>query len=341
MNDFDQSTGVPSEDALEQLLKRAVPRPTPSESDEAAVRQAVRAEWQRVSSTRQSHRRVLSYALAATVLIGVFAAFSVFRPSPIEAVQVATIEKSFGSMYLLGDQSELRETDDLSSVLLGQTVVTGAQAGIALAWGNGGSLRVDEHTRLEFATDNSVYLKSGRVYFDSEPSAMIAGTRTIGSTDFVVVTEYGEIAHIGTQFMTRVDSGKLTVSVREGQVDVDGSYHSHVATSGQQVTFAGRQQPTVLSLSAHANDWNWVSRTSPPADVDGKSIFEFLQWVHRETGLETRFEGQAEQAARNDLLKGATIDAEPLDALTRWMATTALEYEVNENEGVIYVRDNR
>ncbi|MCP5090724.1 MAG: FecR domain-containing protein [Gammaproteobacteria bacterium] len=341
MNDFDQGTSVPSDDALEQLLKRAVPRLTPSKSDEAAVRQAVRAEWRRVSSTRQSHRRVLNYAMAATVLIGVFALFSVFRTSPIETVQVATIEKSFGSIYLLGEESELRETVDLSSVRSAQTIVTGAGAGMALAWVSGGSLRVDENTRVEFTTDNSVYLKSGRLYFDSEPSAMFAGTKASESDGFVVNTDYGEIAHIGTQFMTRVDTGELTVSVREGQVDVDGTYHRHVATSGQQVTFFGRQQPAVLNLSAHAKEWNWVGRTSPPADVDGKPIHEFLKWVHRETGLETRFEGQAEQVARNELLKGTMIDAEPLDALQRWMATTALEYDVNESEGVIYVRDNR
>ena len=40
------------------------------------------------------------------------------------------------------------------------------------------------------------------------------------------------------------------------------------------------------------------------------------------------------------LLKG-TIDAEPLEALPRWMATTALGYDINESEGVIYVSDNR
>lgn len=341
MNDFDQGRSVPSDDALEQLLKRAVPRPTPSKSDEAAVRQSVRAEWRRVSRTRQSHRRVLNYAIAASILIGVFAVFSVFRTPPGDTVQVATIEKSFGSIYLLGETSELRETDDLSSVLSAQTIVTGAEAGMALAWVGGGSLRVDENTRLEFTTDHSVFLKSGRLYFDSDPSAMIAGTKASESAGFVVNTDYGEIAHIGTQFMTRVDTGELTVSVREGQVGVDGTYHSHVATSGQQVTFSGRQQPTVLSLSAHAKEWSWIGRTSPPADVDGKPIHEFLEWVHRETGLETRFEGQAEEVARKEQLKGTMIDAEPLDALRRWMATTALEYDVNESEGVIYVRDNR
>ena len=269
-----------------------------------------------------------------------FSVFNLFRIPAVDTVQVATIEKSFGAIYLLQESSELRETPDLSSVRSGQTIVTGDEAGIALAWGQGGSLRMDARTRVRFMDESSVYLESGRVYFDSEPSALIGGINSGESPVFVVSSEHGEVSHLGTQFMTDVNPRELRVSVREGQVAVNGQYHRRVALSGQQVTVSGRQQPTVLSLSAHARDWSWVGRTSPPARVDGKSIYEFLQWVHRETGLETRFEGQAEQVARIELLKG-TIDAEPLEALPRWMATTALGYDIDESEGVIYVSDNR
>ena len=241
MSDVNQSTSIPSDDALEKLLKHASPRPTPSQADEAAVRRAVRAEWQDLTRKRQSRQRVLQYAIAATVLIGVFSVFSVFRTSVVEVVQVAAIQKSFGSVYLLGEESELRETRDLATVYSGQTVVTGQETGIALAWGNGGSLRIDENTRIEFTADNSVYLESGQVYFDSEPSALIVGVAAERMDDFIVVTEFGDIAHIGTQFMTSVGADALTVSVREGEVTVDGIYHDHVATPGQQVKLSGRQ----------------------------------------------------------------------------------------------------
>jgi hypothetical protein len=313
----------------------------PSRSDEAAVRQALRAEWQTVSGRHRSRRRIVGFAMAATVLIGLFSALGLFRlPAVVDAAQVATIERSFGSIYLLGESSELHETPALSRVLSGQTIVTGDDAGIALAWGHGGSLRLDANTRIRFLDGKSVYLEAGRVYFDSTPSALIAGITAGGAADFVVTTDHGEVSHIGTQFMIRVDDRNLSVSVREGQVSVDGRYHDYVASSGEQVTFGGRQQPAVLSISGFAKDWSWVSRISPPADVDGRSIYEFLQWVYRETGLQPRFEGQAEQVARIELLKG-TIDAEPLESLPRWMATTALGYEINEGEGVIYVSDDR
>ncbi len=340
MSDIYQGISEQTDEALEELLKHASPRPMPSRSDEAAVRQALLAEWRAVSGSHRSRRRIVGFAMAATVLIGLFAVFGLLRLPIVDAVQVATIEKSFGAIYLLGESSELRETPALSSVLSGQTIVTGDDAGIALAWGHGGSLRLDANTRLRFLDGKSVYLEAGRVYFDSTPSALIAGITAGVAADFLVTTDYGEVSHIGTQFMTRVDDRNLSVSVREGQVSVDGRYYDYVASSGEQVTLSGRQQPAVLSISGFAKDWSWVSRTSPPADVDGRSIYEFLQWVYRETGLQPRFEGQAEQVARIELLKG-TIDAEPLESLPRWMATTALGYEINEGEGVIYVSDDR
>ena len=337
MSDFDYGTGVASDDALEKLLKHASPRPTPSPSDEAEVRKAVRAEWQNVSSRYRSRRRVASFAIAASVLIGMFVVFNLFRVPIVETVEVASIEKSFGSVYLLGESSELRETQDLASILSGQTIVTGRQAGIGLSWGNGGSMRMDEKTRVEFVNDETVYLKSGRIYFDSSPSPLIAGIDGGDTAQFVIHTDLGDVAHVGTQFMTGVDAGTLTVSVREGQVAVDGEYHSHVASSGEQLTLSGRQRPTVLSIGRYGDSWEWVSRTSPPADVDGKTLYEFLLWACRELGLEIQWEGPAERVARDAILRGR-IDTAPAEALRQRLATAALEWHIEK--GVIYVGEN-
>ena len=79
---------------------------------------------------------------AATILIGIFSVFNAFRTPQIETVKVATIQKSFGSIYMVGESSELAEIPNLFDLSSGQTVFTGDDAGIALAWNNGGSLRI-------------------------------------------------------------------------------------------------------------------------------------------------------------------------------------------------------
>ena len=122
-------------EALEDLLRHSSPRPVPSQEDEVAVREAVHKEWRELTARRRVRRRIFQYAIAATVLLGAFLAFNSFRTPVIDIVQVATIEKSVGPVYLLGEQAELRETGDLSNVLAGQTIVTGDNAGLALAWG--------------------------------------------------------------------------------------------------------------------------------------------------------------------------------------------------------------
>ncbi len=339
MTRIDQGAGTQSEEALEALLRHATPRPTPSESDEAAVRRAVRAEWQVVSGKYRSRRRVAAFAIAATVLLGVFSVFNLFRLPAVDAVQVATIQKSFGSIYLLGEAAELRETDTLSNIVSGQTIVTGDNAGMALAWGEGGSLRIDASSRVRFVDSSSIFLDTGRVYFDSSPSSLMTGISAHSVGDFVVVSEFGKVEHIGTQFMTRVGDGKLTVTVREGQVALEGPNLQQVASAGEQLTISSRQKPVVLSIGRSGESWAWISRTSPAADVDGKSLHEFLLWACRETGLELRYEGRAEQVARHDAILKGIIDTEPLDALRLRLATAALDWRIDE--GVITVSEFR
>ncbi len=339
MSNIEQGSGVRSDAALEQLLKHASPRPVPSETDTAAARGAVRAEWQQVSGRRRVRRRMLNVAIAATVLVGVFSVFNTFRAPEIGSVQVASIEQSFGSVYVLGEESVLRETRDLSGVLSGQTIVTGDEAGMALAWGSGGSLRVDQKTRVEFTNDHSVYVQYGRVYFDSEPASLATRIDTADSRDFVVRTDLGEVLHTGTQFMSAVESDVLTVSVREGHVSVVGDRQdSVVAYSGEQVKLEGRQRPVKLSISRHGENWDWVNRASRTADVNGKTIDAFLTWVCRELGFELRYEGEAAEVAVRDTLTG-DYENEPLEVLRLAMMTTALTVRVDETEGVIYVSD--
>ena len=322
-------------DALEDLLLHASPRPVPAPEELVAAKAAVRDEWRAATTRRVHRRRLANLAIAASVIAGIFAVLNVLRVPAVDVVQVATIEKSFGPVYLLGDQAELRPTRDLSDVMSGQTIVTGDGAGLALTWGDGGSLRADENTRVRFTSSEAVFLEDGRVYFDSQ-SSLIAGIDAGDVPAFTVQTEYGDIRHLGTQYMTDVARDRLVVSVREGKVTVDGTYHDETISSGQQATFTGPQRPSILSISRAGQAWDWIGRTTPAADVDGRSLHEFLVWISREMGLELRFEGHAEAVAQAAILKG-TIDTEPANALRLRLATAALEWRIEE--GVIYITD--
>ncbi len=316
-------------DHLEELLRHASPRPTPSPADEAAVRDAVQREWRAVTGMRHKRRQVAQFALAASVLIVAFTAFNAFRTPEVAPVRVGTIARSVGPVYLLGEGSEPLGTADVANVMSGQTIVTGVEAGLAIAWTGGGSLRVDAGTRLSLVGPERVKIDNGRVYFDSAYQAA-------ESASLVMETAHGEIRHVGTQYMVQVDQSSLIVSVREGQAAIDGRHHRQVAKTGQQVRLSGSAQPVVLSIARTGGDWRWIDRTSPTADVQGKSVHEFVVWACREIGLDYVFEGVAEERARNHELRGR-IELQPSEALLLRLETAGLKGDIRE--GVIHISD--
>lgn len=323
------------QDTLEELLRHASPRPVPNPDDMAVAKAAVRNDWSDETARRKWRKRKVLLATAATVLIGVFVVSSNLLVPEQNSIQLAAIQKSFGPVYFLGDEAELRPTDELSAVMSGQTIVTGRDAGMALAWGTGGSLRVDENSRLRFAADGTVFVATGRVYFDSLPE-VTTGNEIGAAPAFALATPHGVVRHLGTQYMTRVDTESLVVSVREGEVQIEGHAYEQKVGTGQQATLAGRQRPSILRISSTGDTWAWVTKTTPAVDVEGKSLHEFLTWVSRELGLELQFEGKSEAVAQVAVLRG-TIDVEPAEALRLRLATAALDWRIED--GVIYITD--
>ena len=289
MSEFDEDPQVDSGDALEQLLSNATVRPVPDSHKVTAARDVIHAEWRRVCAGRRSRRRVTRFAIAASVLIVVFSVFGLFRTPGVHIVQVAAIQKSFGTIHWLSKRSVLEPTASLAKVHAGQTIVTGDKSGIALAWINGGSVRLDENPKVECQDESSYVLHAGQIYVDSQPAEIIGGTRGSAANAFTVITDQGLVTHQGTQFMAHVHADTLTVSVREGQVSIDGPYYDSDARRGEQVIFSGSRSPTTLRINAYGGAWEWIGQTSPPVDVDGKSVLALLEWASRELGLELRF----------------------------------------------------
>ena len=318
----------------EELLRQASPRPVPSPADIAAARAAVRDEWQAVIGRRRTQRLVMRLALAASLVLAAFVGYSLVRAPMPTPIVVAEVVMDFGPVYLSGDDGQLRAAS--GQVMAGQTLVTEADAGLALEWGAGGSLRVDEHTRLTLTGADRVQLVSGRVYFDSVSTPQQPAAGDGNAARLRLETTHGVVRHVGTQYMADVSRDALVVSVREGQVEIDGRFHQGRAREGQQVTLSGSQQPSILSIDRSGREWAWVARRTPAADVDGKTLHEFLVWACRETGLRLQFEGNAEAVARDTVLRGR-IDAEPAEALRLRLATTALKWRIEE--GVIHITD--
>ena len=324
MNRINQKQDLRSERALEELLGKAEPRPLPPQQDEELIRQAVHAEWDQVTSRRVRTRRFTQFAIAASVLLAVFASLFVLRGpfDGIELQQVASIEKQFGVITMLSD---------------GHAVETGAESGLTLAWNDGGSLRLDQNTHVEFESGSEIYLQSGRIYFDSMPSGIPTVITNPNMAKLTIRTDAGVVRHFGTQFITQTDGDELSVLVREGKVTVEGQSFEETVAVGKKLTVTRNGQTTVYDIKLSGGDWQWIEKTSPSLMLNNRPIIEFLTWVSRETGKQIDYESaSAKQVVMTEELRGVreVVHDEPSYALDLYMPLTGLTWRT-ENDAIV------
>jgi hypothetical protein len=331
MNETSDNLGVPGNDAVEALLEKAKPRPSPPDAVKQDIRAAVRAEWANASARRQGRRLAAGFAIAASVMLVLAASILGIRQTGIAPVEVASIDRSIGTLHVQSDSSGAMESVDTTSVLTGQVLTTGVDSAAGLSWLGGGSLRVDSDSRIEFVAANEVFLHAGRIYFDSLGSGP--------DSDFSIRTTHGVVSHVGTQYLTESTATSLTVSVREGEVRVTGAFHEPTVYVGQRVQLSGSSQPSITNTSGAGSEWQWIEAVSPNISVDGMSVFDFLHWVGRETGHAVQFESASAQAlARDTQLRGA-VNAEPRAELRLRMMTVDLDARFDTEGPAIIVTD--
>ena len=92
-------------------------------------------------------------------------------------------------------------------------------------------------------------------------------------------------------------------------------------------------------IAVYGEEWTWIERTSPAFETEGRSIFEFLEWVCRESGRTLRFSTkEAEDTARSGAMVGyGRVELQPSQALRVVMLTSGLSWR--QDNGVIYVSD--
>ena len=218
---------------VEELFQHASPRPQPPPADAEFVRQALYKEWDQVVSQRRVRRRMGWFAAAASILVMAGAATIVLRPQmlfPRQAV-VATIERAVGTFQVAeaGQQSTPAVAEGFE-LLEGHTLITGADALVAMRPASGGSLRLAAGSTLKLLDEGRVELTGGALYFDSWSGGDQPGGHLI------VDTPMGTVRDVGTQFVTRMSPDSLAVSVREGLVAVHRGDDELVATVGEHVT---------------------------------------------------------------------------------------------------------
>ena len=319
MNDAKPHDDRPGEDAdLVALLRSVGPRPTPPADFAAEVRAAVAAEWRATVAARHPQRRFTQPWLAIAASVAVLAvAVGVALPRwKAAGVPVAVVARVTGA-------AEIRHSTNGAWQALGTTspvaasgeIRTSSSGRVALRRPDGLEVRLDTDTQLAFAGYERARLASGGVYVD-------AGTPGSGSGAFVVGTPYGDVRHVGTQYVASVHDGALQVAVREGSIAIDRGQVPVVARAGEAL--AVREDGSVVrsQVDTHGQAWLWAAAIAPEFAIEGRSLDEFLAWAGRETGRKIVYtSAEAAREAEQTMLKGSTTGLAPEAAVAAVFAS--------------------
>ena len=210
----------------------------------------------------------------------------------------------------------------------GATVRAERASGVALQVGDtsvrlagGGEITVESPQRLQ--------LQDGAVYVD-------AG-KTEGS-HILVMSRFGSVADIGTQFEVQQQADRLRVRIREGAVILQRKERAHRGEVGQELVVDGDGALQVRSIAQYDPAWRWAQALASPPEVNDQPLTVLLAWVARETGNAIRYASPTiEQRAATIILHGSIRHLDPLEALSVMLATTDLRHEVR-SDGVIMIK---
>lgn len=314
---------------LESLFSHASARKRPPAEDEQAVREALRSEWTEITRRRR-RRTYFAYGIAASLLLATVVSVNMLnRDVPaLPPIQLASVEKQSGNIFVRRAGQPSSESRRLSKTTLyaGQVVSTAQAARLAVELRTGESLRIDEGTELVLTAESQIELIKGRIYVDSNQAGTSSGR--VGALE--IATFAGVIRHLGTQYMAGINDSAVEVSVREGKVSITTGKNESVATPGQQISVAQSGEASLSAIATHGVMWEWTELVTPEFNLDGRSAFDFIHWVGRETGHSVTFEDNiAERLARATELRGS-IDLEPMRALDLILQTSDLEPSVEK-----------
>ena len=328
---------IADEDEIRNLLTGAGPRPEVPPEDLRLIRSTARAEWERLVETEQERRRRLQVrgllALAASLILAFLVGWWWRAGSGTVGAEVlATVEVLTGEVR--GGQAELSVGDDVSAGAVLETASTraGAVALMALRLTDGHSVRLDADSKVRLVSSQLIELERGAVYLDSGSAYHEGG-------DVEVLTPFGIIREIGTQYEVRLENGEgqsVRVRVRDGAISLSRGKETYQAVRGEELTLRNEGAVSRAWVEPYGPAWAWVQAAAPGFDSEGQSLQSYLGWVSRETGWQIRYGDETlEVSAREIDIVGSIDGHTPVDSLSLVLPASNLDYRIEDGLLVI------
>ena len=216
------------------------------------------------------------------------------------------------------------DTLPMSGAVRQGTEISTSRGYLRLMLYSGVSVRLDKGTRVEFSADDSLHLKTGRLYVDSGASRPI-----------LVETPRGSITDIGTQFEVVVDVDRVAVAVREGSViySNQGAETALHADSGWgDLLVASSVGLRQSSRATTDQEWDWILSTSTGLGRRN-TVAAIVNWIARERGFEVEWDSESTQVAASSISKATIVTPEALPEpridVLELLSTTSFDYRID------------
>jgi ferric-dicitrate binding protein FerR (iron transport regulator) len=315
------------DDDIGALLRQTGARIDPPADAAEEIRRAVHAEWQAVTEARMSRRRTITFGIAASVAAAMVALALTLRAiAPAPAVPVALLQRMEGALAIEPARNEGKPVRVGRAIMTGETVITSATSRTALQVGDHISVRLDSNTTLAVLAQDRLELRTGAVYVDAAP---VEG----GYVPLEIVTAAGSVRHLGTQYQVRSRSGNVTISVREGRIQLAHDDGHATARAGEQLIASAQGGLARTTLSPSDPSWGWATQIAPAFEIEDRPLATFLDWVARETGRRLVYASPSvAEGARELRLRGSIANLTPDAALAAVLATTRFEQTASEQD---------
>ena len=319
MDETEREKMSPEERDVARLLRAIGPRETMPEELKARWERQFRKELQPVLQKRRARRYTAMGLIASVVAVGLVTALG--WQAPREAAPRIEVVSVSGDSRVTQTGHSARALRTGQSLSVEETIATGEGSFAALNYG-GYDLRLNSGTQLQFAK-GGISLESGKIYISNEAG----GAERRGIT---VLTPFGSVEDIGTQFTVNVHALGAVSTVRRGTIVVStGDEHVRAqaaAGSARQISFDSTQLVQLSDGPASGPDWEWIYNSSPGFVLEGQTVAAFLQWSSRESGMHLKYTTEsAEIYARTTILHGDIMDLNPDQAVEPVLAGTHLE----------------
>jgi ferric-dicitrate binding protein FerR (iron transport regulator) len=324
----------PEQDSVAALLRSVGKRSAPPAEDYERIFGASRLAWQR--AVRQRSRRRWTYALAAGIaLVGL--AIGVLRQLDHSgpAILAGTLTIVTGPVFS-GDATDedwkwLVAAD--VPLLSGTRLRTDSSGRAALRLVSGAALRIAGASELILGSGARIELLDGRVYLDTQ--GVNRGVE--------IVTRFGTLRDIGTQFEVFATGTSLRVRTREGAVTLTRAQSDTVLECGvsEELLIDMSGQVKRGRIAAFDPEWAWVETLAEAPRGPELTLRRFLEWVARETGRRLRYDSpETEMRVNQVVLHGTTPNRAPVQALEIALATTDFDYSLLEDGTILLRRRN-